>query len=270
MLQGNSNIREPLRLLFAGGCQVEGYPVGKKNSYPTVIGKLLSQCGIPSEISRISYLSLSSAKRLFECTDNPDVLILQMGHYELNFSSRTRKLTRWLRHSGGSTRNPNWQPQDYYPMPTQDSGSWHFRLRDGARSALDAAALHSFVDMPTYFTRMEQFLRTVRLMAVSRVLVLSPIPCIDSVTMRYRRLAMAIRPIVESLSFDFVDLMSMDPGVRRPILSPPEFYADAYHLGVAGHQAAAREILRVLRPGSAATAVRTAQEDPTHSAHALY
>jgi hypothetical protein len=83
-------------------------------------------------------------------------------------------------------------------------------------------------------------------MRVHKVLVLSPFPCVDSATMFYRRSGASVRALAEKYGFEYLDVIALDPKKRDTILTPEGFYADPYHLGIAGHRAVAGAIVRAL------------------------
>ena|SRR5215472_7623741 len=83
----------PLRILFAGGCHVNGYPIGAEFAFPAIaLKRLKSQFSCESR--DISHLTLSRLELLLaECRSfGPDVLVLQLGHFESGLWLR-----RWTR-----------------------------------------------------------------------------------------------------------------------------------------------------------------------------
>jgi len=73
----------PLRILFAGGCHVCGFPIDPDDAFPRVAVQHLSG-EFSIEAGHISNLAMSKVRMLItQCRSfHPDVLVLQLGHYE--------------------------------------------------------------------------------------------------------------------------------------------------------------------------------------------
>jgi hypothetical protein len=93
----------PIRVLVAGGCHVDGYLVGPKHSFPQLTINQLSSHST-CQLRSIGYMRLNSVKVLMgECQSfRPDILVLQLGHYECpqsmikRFRSLKKRLWRLL------------------------------------------------------------------------------------------------------------------------------------------------------------------------------
>jgi hypothetical protein len=71
------------RILFVGGCHIHGYPVGKEHAFTHVALKSLSQ---HEEVSSNGspHFNLHSRRQILAVCEElkPDVIVLQLGHYE--------------------------------------------------------------------------------------------------------------------------------------------------------------------------------------------
>ena len=74
-----------IKILFAGGCHVVGYPAGKSYAFPAVVGSELFKAGVQSDIECVGYLPLHHSAKITEACRRirPDILVLQVTNYEL-------------------------------------------------------------------------------------------------------------------------------------------------------------------------------------------
>lgn len=233
------------RILFAGGCHVVGYPVGKELSFATIAVRSISFSGAEAA-EAVGYVNLRSGPRLAEVCRGQGVefLVLQLGHYELmpNFSKifRGRKNTNGL-----STKEcvlyPETQPD---PDAFYQSGIGK-RLTVARRialaSMLTALGQKNRIFDPAFIaTSLDSFLSSLQPLKLRAIFLLSPFSCPDPVSRACRREA---EPIFASAAMKhgciYVDsfglLESYEPGKAFRAN-----FADLFHLSRVGHERVGR------------------------------
>lgn len=247
MQEQDDSRAEPLNILFAGGCHVEGYPIGEEHSFPRVVEQDVTRAGIPIHVGTLSYLRLPHRRRLVaKCREaRPNVLVLQLGHCELN-----RRLSTHLRSMCGlSSRSVS--SEDSVISAVLLANPAKFYLGAGLKRIIDTCLFHPLVDSNELATRYERLLEDVDRCGIPTVILLSPLPCADSTAMYYRRRAL---PLFRRLALEhkcgFIDLLSLAPGGREKHFGTGERYYDAIHLGAVGQRAVGREISSYLLKGA--------------------
>lgn len=228
--QPNPYNHNSIRILFAGGCHVVGYPVGEAASFPEIVRRRLEASGISLELRKLAYLKLTHAAKLeAACSDcAPDLLVLQLGHFELSrpLSQYLRSILPFGRRNAAGTRSES-------PVYLVGHG-WPFRIRAAAKEAIDSILGHPLVDFAQFESQLNALLQQAERWAPPEVILLSPLPCVDPLSMYYRRRATAImRRVAARHGTQFLDLMSSfsDCGV-----GPEAHFFDAVHLGAHGHR----------------------------------
>jgi hypothetical protein len=223
------------RILFAGGCQTDGYPIGRDRGFSAVAMRALAGRGLASDSRRLPTLALSRSEALIEaCRDcSPDIVVLQLANYEtcLRVGVRVRKLLRRVGLRAGRRPPPDWAPRPAAQL--RPDGVW--RLRTIGAQALDAAVGHRLVDVPRVGQRFDDVLAQVTAATAARVIVIGPLPCAHPVVLRYRReLAPLVRRSAASHGCEYVDALHLFAG--RSAASGDGLGADAIHLNAASHR----------------------------------
>ena len=223
------------RILFAGGCQTDGYPIGRDRGFTAVAMRALAGRGLASDSRRLPTLALSRSEALIEaCREySPDVVVLQLANYEtcLRIGVRVRKLLRRVGLRGDSRPRPDWAPQPAAQL--RSDGAW--RLRTIGARTLDAVVGHRLVDVPGVARRFDGVLAQVTAATAAHVIVIGPLPCAHPVVLQYRReLAPLIRASAADHGCEYVDALHLFAG-RSPA-SGDGLGADAIHLNAASHR----------------------------------
>lgn len=224
-------------VLFAGGCHIAGYPIGEDASFPALVGRALEPYA-PIRAVCSSYLKLAHRRRVAAaCRDaNPGVLILQFGHPELN-----KRLSDYLRarlHLGSArVESPS---SDSAPL--SDPGAclpsrseWWNR----SKAVVDCWLGHPLVDFARFEALWEHLLAEIEGFGIEKIVLLSPFPCVDPLVMYYRRRGgTVIAEVARRYGHTYVDVLDAIPSNGAGAFRRG-FYADAYHLGLRGHEAIA-------------------------------
>jgi hypothetical protein len=241
------NGSDALRLLFAGGCHVGGFPAGEEFGFVRrAVARLDRQW--PQRRFRaetLLHVSLASAQRIAAACRacRPQVLVLQLGHYESSLPL-AKRLARLLRGRAAQRNRPprdvsSWKA-NYEPNPTlRFHESWRHRLKSAVKLALDGLlrlAGHPAFDSARLERQLAEMLELLRAQGVPQIVVLSPFPVCDRTIARYRRqLHRMMAQQAARQGCHFVDLAGVAAGQ-----APDEFFADDRHLGRAGHRAVGR------------------------------
>jgi hypothetical protein len=236
-----TNVAEPLKLLFAGGCHVAGYAVGEEASFPVLVERALTAAGVDVRSTHVGYLKLAHRRRVLAAcrAAAPDVLILQFGHAEFN-----KRLSTYLRARLGF-RAPSADSDSSDSAPLSDplslvaSGS---ELRGRLKALLDRWLGHPLVDFARIDMLWERLLADIALCDIPRMVLLSPFPCADPMVMYYRRRGgVVFAEVARRHGHEYVNLLDMLPSGRGDAIDGDD-YADAFHLGRRGHEAIAAAI----------------------------
>ncbi|MDR9900964.1 GDSL-type esterase/lipase family protein [Aetokthonos hydrillicola Thurmond2011] len=223
----------PVRLMFAGGCHVLGYPVGERNGFPAEIKRLFLSANAKAVYHCVGYLKLTHFNRLnFEIQQfQPDVLILQIGHYELTkkmldvgLSSRSRKSTTIAPH-----------PPRF--ATTKERLAW--RVRSLLKLVIHLTFSRFRVDHLAFKAELEQFLGSIE-MAGPRVVILSPFPAADPVVTKIRMDVLEVfRSSASAHNMFFVDIAKTESFVKAGFAP----YYDGIHLNAEGHRRIAKALM---------------------------
>jgi hypothetical protein len=241
----------PVRLLFAGGCHVGGFPVGEQLGFPRIAVEQLrrQRPAHAFSVRSLLYVTLASTDRILDaCREYaPHVLVLQLGHYESSIPLRKR-IKKLMRPSAGSAVSHSscvsWSA-DYEPHPELHfTNSWTHQLKNAAKLSLDSvlrvAARPAFDGRRLKFS-MASLLHHLRELGVPQVLVLSPFPSLDPTINRYRRQVHSILfAAAKRHSVHFLDVTALSEpaySLGTPAKAALHLFADDRHLGVEGHRA---------------------------------
>ena len=238
MIHAESEIpSEPVKILFAGGCHVVGYPMGEAESFPAVVERRLSAIGLAPRIQSVGYLKLSHRRRLLEGLKGavPDILVLQFGNPELNKSLSEYLLSRLhVRRKAAAGPDSGESNRLSDPESFVSSGSY---LWNTGKALLDACLGHPLIDFDHIAGLWDRLLSELKTCPVRRTVLLSPFPCPDPLVMHYRRRGSAcFREAANRWNCDFIDVVDAIPIGRREAFSR-DYYRDVFHLGASGQEA---------------------------------
>lgn len=222
-----------LGILVVGGCHVLGYPIGASLGFPDQLAALLTDtAGDPISLASIGHLKLSHGPKVFETVRRlrPEILILQVGHFELTnggSSYSTKKLA--LSGSRSASKNPHKLAKNRFQTATGRL-IWHVRcaVKDLANRFLSRWK----VDLQQLETEFNCFLYEIA-QCSCRVILLSPLPCADPIFDGLRRQAGSCFKSVASRypEVEYLDVLK-DPFLTRSGFEP---FLDGTHLSADGH-----------------------------------
>ena len=235
-MTSSSSSSQGVRILYVGGCQVKGYPVGEKYAFPNGVACHLESGGVVCVTEAVPYVPLHHPEKAVDACRRfrPDILVLQLGTWELGKELGSYLLSRLgfqvKKRSSSSKEAP------------QMAHAPRYTLKARAKQWIDQALGHPLIDFAEYAAKFRTFLAAVEPCA-GQVLVLAPIPAADFTAQHYRLLADPIvRAAVAERHFTYVDVLSGCPGLEERVMGPDRFFADAIHLGIAGHAAISRQL----------------------------
>lgn len=219
-----------LRILVAGGCHVVGFPVGVGDSLTGVLENELRDRGFPVQTLGIPYVKLTHVdKVLVQCRSfQPDVVVLQLGHFELSRTLGTY-LRRRFRH-GQSTADST--PSS---MTNDVRNAGLFYARAMLRMCADWCLRHPLVDFALVRIQLDQFLASMEQGECPSTILLSPLPCADPLFMSYRRRAGHLfEQVAATHRCSFVDLTRAVPSGLQLRFGLSERSYNGSHLGSEG------------------------------------
>jgi hypothetical protein len=242
-------------ILFAGGCHVNGYPVGESSSFSEITANALDYT-----CTRIAPIGLSNTSRLFDYLQlhpRPNILVLQFGNYEAPrplarhfravFSS-TARLPSTPRSSVSSSQRP-WLslPPDQVFSPTP---AWRSRVLLKQAYAIAAQRVEPpLFDAAAIRLKLRTLLTRIAAYEIPVTIVLTPLPCADHMARSFR---VAAAPIFHEQAA-VAGLLSLDTAaalgyIDRSSKRSFDIYADERHLNLCGHQFLADALTRLLKP----------------------
>lgn len=232
-----------MRILFAGGCQVSGYPWSEEYGFPALVGELLERAGYGVEVHTLPYLPLTHRPKLVaKCEEvRPDVLVLQLGHAEL-----TRKLSKYLkRRIGGGKRAPSKEST----IPAQlRKGALGFHFKASVKMAIDWLLRHPLVDYRNLEDRWMALLGDIDKLRIPAVLLLSPLPAADPTATYYRKKAEPLfRRLATQYGCTYLNVLDERPAGMVRSFGLNCYFGDPIHLGAVGQRVISEAIALQLR-----------------------
>jgi hypothetical protein len=228
-----SPYRQPVKMLFAGGCHVAGYPIGEEQSFPTIVKEELFDVGMETEVHRLSHLKVTHHSRILAmCKElRPEVLVLQLGHFELSQS-----LSSYLRSPGTGRDRRSSADALSIPACCIRSASL-FYLRAFLKTVLDSMLGHPLVDFLRFQENLTVLARELEQCRIPLTVMLTPLGCADPMTLYYRKRCIPFyRQAAGECGATVLDVLKNAPAGRQRRLGAEHYYYDAIHLGEAGHR----------------------------------
>jgi len=246
----DGNLTDSPRILFAGGCHVNGFPVGAEHSLSSVALRWLGHPEAEKPIA-FAYITLKSGRLLTEaCREQQaEFLVLQVGNYET--MPRFGKILG-IRGSSGSSSISSYSVP-FAPDPKmQYKPTVRSRLLDARRMALAALLTamgkkRKIFDEAAMAARLDSVLKGLRDLPLKGIVLLSPFSCPDRLTRACRRRAAPIfAAAAKKFGCIFVDAFNELEGYPRGEAYRANF-ADECHLGRLGHERVGRMVGEALR-----------------------
>jgi hypothetical protein len=222
-------------ILFAGGCHLEGYPVGEQSSFARVVLK-----SIPDYRQHfVHYLNLSSGDRLYEACNslNPRFVVLQLGHYEAPRElGKVIRVPRLLNSNKGAGRL---RAKAWTPDATQHfrhSLTWDFKAFVRFSVGFGMGVMnHPVFDKNKVRSSLRSILSQMPQALRDRTFLLSPFPCPDPLMRLYRlELREVFATTARQVGCHLVDTQS-ELLEREESPGDSRLYSDPYHLSAEGH-----------------------------------
>jgi hypothetical protein len=223
-----------LRVLFAGGCHGVGYPFGLDASYTALAVKELERRKLRVEASRLEAYSFR-AKYMDQLGESlaevkPDVVVLQLGHWEIvpGFLEVFRK-----RVLGQSSRRGS-RSSESSESPFDSLGRRiRWQIRATAKALLDAMTGRRLLDEVVLAASLRSAIDLVLGHKIQTVLVMTPFPCSDPTTKWYRQRCQALYERVTHAAgvpvFNSFDALAEEGKTRG------QLFHDSIHLSRASH-----------------------------------
>lgn len=238
-----TNRNETATILFAGGCHVSDFLVGEKDSIPGYAAERLREMGIESDIHRLPHVKLSHRQKLTSaCAEiRPEILVLQLGHFELSQS-----LGQYLKKRLGYRRRTGSTDSTAGPSPL--TSVKNFRFRATVKWWADWCLGHPLADLGQFDSLLNALLESLRPLKIPAVLLLSPLPCADRTRLYYRQQAWPLfSEAAARHQCEFIDVLSLTDTSPLENFGEAEFHYDGMHLGKRGHHAVGRVVTEALR-----------------------
>lgn len=212
-----------LRVHFVGGCHVQGYAVRPHEAFAAVSVRLVEEeFPVQASLSPLSKLD-RAAMHLAQMPARPDVIVLQLGHYETS---------QQLFPARGTESAP----------PELDAGT-NLSRRDAWKSELRGLALLPVIayrrltrkpiyDQTQFVEKVQRCFAQIREQAPdAEVIVLSCLPLFDHYRLAVRRAAnRVLQAETEANGWVYIDNFS------RFQIDHYAYFSDRCHLNAAGHQ----------------------------------
>jgi len=221
------------RILFVGGCHIDGWRVGLEKSFVSRAVAILGRAGVQYEFKKIARYIMKNPEYLIELNkkNNYDILVLQVGNYEFSpdFKKKIRKKVTLLDYFG---------KKNSYGIVSEDIIEEHYayyldiytRLKLLAKSIIVHILGFPYFDKHKLYKESQTLFGTIKSMGFFKVIVLSSFPCADFVQKEYRRKGNEIlKDMAIKNGFMYLDVM-------QELQSYQNVYADIGHLNVKGHK----------------------------------
>lgn len=218
-----------IKCMVVGGCHITGYPVERSLGFVEVAVKKTEY--VIDEVNVISPIHLGHAgKVVLHCArTRPNTLVLQLGHFETTLRVRSNNVSHPKKGTTGDPSSNSAPPKALFRTRIQ-------RLTWDAKNIikLQIAVLlgKSHFDAKEVNCRLSAFCDEIAGLGLPRVILLSPLPCADRVTLRNRlKLLDHFRAQGERPGFVYLDVMSS----LLAAAFGKDIYYDAIHLNHKGH-----------------------------------
>jgi lysophospholipase L1-like esterase len=233
-----------VRILVAGACHVDGYRVGREAGFPACLQDRLRRRNWAVEMKTMSLISIKELSLVADVckASRPDVLILQLGNFESVqlFQKATSRLgLRKVKH--GLRRHPpkiaDVPEYDDQAVPVGSAPvGFGTRLIMTAKDLADTVLGRCLLDSSALEATLRRGLALLAPLPISATVMLSPLPCLDPMTLRYRRqVGKVMKRCANVVAAAYVDLLD-------GTWSSPALHWDHTHLGTAGHRRLAEDL----------------------------
>ncbi len=215
--------RPSARLFAAGGCHVEGFPVGPELGFLEVAKKLLANQLLEVEVHTNSRVQVKNLQSL--CVSDADIILLQIGHFEL---------IGGMPPPGAKRAIPE-EAKQHIPLPSpfeRPLGRLRWSVRAYFKLIFQLLGYGISVDSVRFETLLTAGLVGLATSFSGSVFLLSPLRCADPSVSRIRRAHLqCFERAAKRSNVGYIDCF-LD---KRFVGAKPELYYDAIHLSAEGH-----------------------------------
>jgi hypothetical protein len=214
--------------LVLGGCHVDGYPVGKSMGFVEIAAKI---CGAAVDtVDVVSSINLGHTKRAGQACANfsPEILILQLGHFETTKPFRDGTASGTTTTDGKSLRSSA-APHELF---NSRLNTLKWDVKNLVKQQIVRLSGTAFFDEVDIHRKLEVFCNLITSFDIPRVILLSPFPCADRVSLGCRlKLLEVFRENAMKSGFVYLDVMNS----LLASANGKDIYYDGIHLNKRGH-----------------------------------
>lgn len=248
------------KVLFIGGCHVEGYPVDAKSSFVSVCMK-----DSDAQTRIIAMQTVSKYKKIFDIieSEKPDLVVLQLGHYETGLGLK-KQLTRFYTKSVVAKAvntfrlSPRIQatpiPKSFSSLSDEPAISRNANLSalqivqiEILKLVVASVFLYKLFDNIQFDRDCRDLFGGLRSMGVGRVIVLQPFCCLSPLTNIYRRKAWKIMK-AEAVKTGMEIFETDNLFQCRGYLDRRKLYVDRIHINAEGHKLLGLKLRSIIHP----------------------
>ncbi len=215
--------------LVAGGCHVDGYAVGFSNGFGHIAATLLNYLLIKD--ASICSINLNHTQKIVDACQlyKPNILILQMGHFETTLSlfqiaNRKKSLM--------DVEFPYTAVTTFKPLPNTKSKNIVWELKNFFKLVLSIMPGTVSFDKKEMENKLYSFTSIIKNLDNEKVILLSPLPCPDLLTKRRRKSVLEIFQYeAYRLNWLYIDVFSE----MQKLYNLKDYYIDSIHLNEKGH-----------------------------------
>lgn len=217
-----------IKFLALGGCHTGGYPVGKSNGFIEITAKI---CGVAVDrVEVVSSIHLGHSGRVGAACANyrPDTLILQMGHFETTKPFLGGTVSRSTNKKGASSGRLT-VPRELF---NSRLSTLNWDIKNLMKQQLARFSSKEKINITEIRQKLDYFCDFVTSFDIPQVILLSPLPCADRVSLEYRlKLLEVFQEKAMEYGFVYLDVMNS----LLASASGKDIYYDGIHLNKKGH-----------------------------------
>lgn len=221
------------KILFVGGCHINGWHVGMEKSFVSVALDMLATAGVQYEFKKTANYLMKNTEYLIELNkkNKYDILVLQVGNYEFSPYLKKNIIKKFnlanlcdKKKSVGIVREDIIEEHyEYYP-------DIYTRLKMLTKLKIVHICNFPFFDKYELYKEAENLSQTIKTIGFSKVIVLSSFSCVEFANKEYRRKGNKIlKDVASKNNFAYLDVM-------QELQSYQDIYSDINHLNVKGHK----------------------------------
>lgn len=230
----------PVEITVIGGCHVNGYLVGKENSFVSVCSKILEGKGISNETSTHIHVNFKQSERISRICDesDADIIILQLGNYTFSPSLLNKLRKKWRKKRSESSSSSIYVSSNSHTSLAADINgvfrpSFSFYLNQWIKHIINCCIFYQYLNKRKCIEFIDAAFSAVKSSKASKVIVLSPLPTYNIITNKYRRIGGRwMQKKSAEYEFEFIDVFE----AIEKWFGKRNFTLDEMHLRKDAHQ----------------------------------